>query len=150
MVAENRICRPLSAATESPAPAQTAAELLHDLGVILRRRMRHATGTDRVSLLLQSHRWESKLALGFMKLRPSVQLRAMIENWPLDRIQEVVHAQPRETRRSRTGYQSRLGSHQGAEPGNKRGSLRQPSFLICLAACAFAIVLAAEMSGGLR
>jgi hypothetical protein len=97
MVAQNRICRPSSTSTEAPAPAQTLAESLRDLGVVLRWRMRHATGTERASLLLQSLRWDSKLALEFVNLRASVQLRAMVEAWPLERIQEFVRAQRLET-----------------------------------------------------
>jgi hypothetical protein len=67
--------------------------LLCDLGLVLRWRMRRTTGTRRVSLLLQSLRWDSQLALRFVNLRVSVQLRAMIEDWPLHRLQETVQAQ---------------------------------------------------------
>jgi hypothetical protein len=97
MVAGNRICRSLSALTEMPAPARNMAELLCDLGLVLRWRMHREAGTARASLLLQALRWDSQLALQFVNLRASVQLRAMVEGWPLNRIQETVQAQRLET-----------------------------------------------------
>src|SRR5262249_9191997 len=111
MVAQNRICLTASATTEAPDQARTLAELLRDLGLVLRWRWRHAAGVDRASLLLQSLRWENKLALAFVNLRASVRLRAMIEDWPLQRIQEAVEAQRLETLRPQAGYPSSVGQH---------------------------------------
>jgi hypothetical protein len=83
----------LSTKVEPPMTARNIAELLRDLGVVLRWRMFRAAGTDRAPLLPQSLDWESQLALRFVSLRASVQLRAMVEDWPLPRIQEAVQAQ---------------------------------------------------------
>jgi len=85
--------------TKVPIPARNMAELLRDLGLVLRWRMRRATGTKRVVLLPQSLRWDSQLALQFVNLKLSVQLRGMVEGWPLHRIQETVQAQRLETLR---------------------------------------------------
>jgi hypothetical protein len=67
--------------------------LLYDLGRVLRWRLRHATGAKRVFLLLRFLRWDNQLALGFATLSVATQLRAMVEDWPLHRIQATVHAQ---------------------------------------------------------
>jgi hypothetical protein len=91
MLAENRICPPLSAPTEMPIQARNLAELLRDLGLVLRRRLRAVE--DRALLAKSSPRWGSQLALQFVNLRASVQLRAMVEDWPLHRIQAAVEAQ---------------------------------------------------------
>jgi len=96
MVAENRIC--LSTMTEIPVPARNVAELLCDLGRVLRWRTHRGAGNKQASLLLHSLRWDSQLALRFVNLRAAVQLRAMVEDWPLHRIQETVQAQRLETR----------------------------------------------------
>jgi len=133
MVAQNRICHPSSATTEAPVPAQTLAELLRDLGVVLCRSMRHAVGTERASPPLQSLRWDSKLALEFVNLRASVQLCAMVEDWPLKRIQEVVQAQRLETLRPREEYARRAGPRRAADLENKRAGFTQPGFLIMAA-----------------
>jgi hypothetical protein len=85
MVVQNRTCHSLSTMTEMSIPARNLAELLCDLGLVLRWRLRHGAGTERVP---SSLRWDSVLALGFVNLRASVQLRAMVEDWPLHRIQE--------------------------------------------------------------
>ena len=77
---------------EVSIPARNIAELLHDLGVVLHWRLRRAVGTRRALLLLQSLRWDSRLALRFVKLNVSLQLQAMVEDWPLQRIQETVQA----------------------------------------------------------
>jgi hypothetical protein len=73
--------------------------LLRDLGLVLRWRMRRAAGTKRVLLVPQSLRWDSRLAMRFVNLKLSVQLRAMLEDWPLQRIHETVQAQRLETLR---------------------------------------------------
>jgi hypothetical protein len=75
-----------------PVPARNVAELLCDLGILLRWRHSGA-GTKGAPLRLQSLRWDSRLALRFVNLRAAVQLRAMVEDWPLQRIQDAVHAQ---------------------------------------------------------
>jgi hypothetical protein len=111
MVAENRICRSLSTMTEMPGPARNVAELLCDLGLVLRWRIRRVDGTKGASLLMQSLCWDSQLALGFVNLRAAVQLRAMVEDWPLHRIQETVQAQRLESLRPQEGYSTRLGAH---------------------------------------
>jgi hypothetical protein len=103
MVAENRICSSLCAMTEMTVPARNVAELLCDLGLVLRWCLHRAAGTKRASLLLQSLRWDSQLALQFVTLRATVQLRAMVEDWPLHRIQETVQAQWLETLRPHGG-----------------------------------------------
>jgi hypothetical protein len=90
--------------TKAPIPARNIAELLRDLGLVLRWNMRRATRTKRVLLFLQSLRWDSQLALRFVNLRVSVQLRAMVEDWPLHRIQETVQAQQLETLRSQVQW----------------------------------------------
>jgi hypothetical protein len=150
MVAENRICQPSPATTEAPVPARTVAELLCDLGVVLRRHMRHGAKTERASLPPQPLGWERNLALGFVNLSASVQLRAMVEDWPLHRIQEAVRAQRLETLRAQGGYPTRLGPHRGADLENKRAGLRPPGLLLWLVACGFAAGLAAGIIGGLR
>jgi hypothetical protein len=150
MITQNRICRPLSATTEAPVTTRTLAELLRDLGVVLSRRMRHQVRMDDVSLHPQSLRWESNLALGFVNLRPSVQLRAMVEDWPLYRIQEAIHKQQFGTVQPHEGYPRRIGPQRGAEQKNKRAGLRGARLLIWLAACGFAAGLAAGIIGGLR
>jgi hypothetical protein len=111
MVAENRICCSLCTMTKASIPARNMAEFLRDLGLVLRWRMRRATRTRRALLLLQSLRWDSQLALRFVNLRVAVQLRAMVEDWPLHRIQETVQAQRLETLRPQEQYATRLGPH---------------------------------------
>jgi hypothetical protein len=123
MVAQNRICHPTSATTEAPVPAQTLAELLRDLGLVLRRRFRHGAGLERAALLLQSLRWENKLALAFVNLRSSVQLRAMVEDWPLQCIQEAIQEQRLETLPLQAGHTRRVG-RQAADLENKRLPVR--------------------------
>jgi hypothetical protein len=148
MFAENRICHPSSATPQVPAPARTLAELLRDLGVVLRWRMRHGAETGRTPLLPQLLRWDGKLALEFVSLRPAVQLRAMVEDWPLDRIQEAVRAQRLETLRPQEGPPTRTGPHHGADLENRRAGRRRPAFLTWLAA-GFAAGLDAGFIGGL-
>jgi hypothetical protein len=97
MLAENRVCHSLSSVTEKAVPARNMAELLCDLGLVLRWRMQSGAGMGRAPLLLQSLRWDSQLALRFVNLKASVQLRAMVEDWPVHRIQESVQEQRRET-----------------------------------------------------
>jgi hypothetical protein len=141
-------CRSLSATTKAPAPARTLAELLRDLGVVLRWRMRHGAGTDGAPLLLESLRWDSNLALAFVNLRASVQFRAMVEDWPLPRIQEAVRAQLVDTLRPQEGDPPRISLHPGADVENERDGLQRPEFLIWLAAYVFAVTLAAGVIGG--
>jgi hypothetical protein len=145
---ETRIRRCSSATTEAPVPAQTLAELLRDLGMVLRRRMRHWTGTGRASPPQPSLRWENKLALAFVNLRASVQLRAMVEDWPLHRIQEAIQAQQLETPGPREEYPTGVGPHLGAELENKRAGL--PGFLSWLTACGLIAGLATGIIWGLR
>jgi hypothetical protein len=111
MVAENQMYRPLSTMTKVPFPARNLAEFLRDLGLVLRWRMRRTTGTRRALLFLQSLRWDSRLALRFTSLTVSVQLRAMVEDWPLNRIQETVEAQRLETLRPQAGQPTHHGPH---------------------------------------
>jgi hypothetical protein len=84
---------PLSMARERPVPARNIAELLCDLGILLRWRIRRGAGTDRGALREQSLRWDGQLALGFVSLTASLQLRAMVEDWPLSRIQDTIQSQ---------------------------------------------------------
>jgi hypothetical protein len=44
-------------------------------------------------------RWDCELALKYVALSRSVQLRAMVEDWPFHRIKEAVLAQTGETGR---------------------------------------------------
>jgi hypothetical protein len=111
MVAENRICHSLSTMTEMSSAARNLAELLCDLGLVLRWRMRREAGMQRAPLLLQSLRWDSQLALRFRNLRASIQLRAMVEDWPLHRIQESVQAQQLEALLRQAGRPTCLGPH---------------------------------------
>ena len=66
-------------------------------------------------MFLQSLRWDSRLALRFVNLRVSVQLRAMVEDWPLDRVQDTVKAlrlemhRPQEECRTATSKEVRYG-----------------------------------------
>jgi hypothetical protein len=83
--------------TEMSLPARNLAELLCDLGRILRSHRHRRGGTKPASVSLQSLRWENQLALRFVQLSVSVQLRAMVEDWPLHRIQKEIGAQRLET-----------------------------------------------------
>jgi hypothetical protein len=130
-------------------PAQSIAELLRDLGVVLRWRMQRGAGTDRAPLLPQQLGWESRLALRFVDLRTSVQVRAMVEDWPLSRIQEVVQAQGLETLGPQEGFLSHIGPQRGADRKDKRAGHRRPGLLIWPAACGFAAGLAAGIIGRL-
>ena len=76
----------------SPVPARNVAEWLCDLGRVLRRRMYRGARAKAAPVPLQSLRWESQLALRFVGFSGSVQLRAMVEDWPLARIEEAVRA----------------------------------------------------------
>jgi hypothetical protein len=93
MVAKNCICRCSSTLTSVSAPPRNLAELLSDLGRVLHWRLRRAAGAKRVFLLLRLLRWDSRSALGFASLSVSIQFRAMVEDWPLHRIQATVQAQ---------------------------------------------------------
>jgi hypothetical protein len=93
MVAKNQTWCSSPPMTQAGIPARNMAELLCDLGLVLRWRMRHATRTKRALLFLESLRWDSQLALRFVNLRAPVQFRAMVEDWPLQRIQEKVRAE---------------------------------------------------------
>jgi hypothetical protein len=170
MLAQNRICNPPSGTTEVLIPARNLAELLRDLGVVLSRRIHRGTGNDSAQLQLQSLGWESKLALGFVNLRPSVQLCAMIEDWPFHRIQEVIQAQQLDRLRPQEEYPRPVEPDRGTELEiypeggaelekepeqrtrleNKRTGFRRPGFLAFLAVCGFAIGLAGGIIGGLR
>jgi hypothetical protein len=150
MVAENRFCRSLAATTQASAPARTLAELLRDLGAVLRWRVRHGAGTDCAPVLPESLRWDSKLALAFVNLRTSVQLRAMVEDWPFQRIQEAVGAHQLERFGPQEGYTIPIGPHRGAKLEDKRAGPRPPGLLTWLIACGFAAVLAAGIIGGHR
>jgi hypothetical protein len=90
---------PSSIMFEKPIPARNIAELLCDLGMLLRWRMRRRAGTDRGAPRVQSLRWDGQLALGFVSLPAPIQLRAMVENWSLSRIQEALQSQLLETLR---------------------------------------------------
>jgi hypothetical protein len=102
MVGENQAWCSSPTMTTAAIPARNLAELLSDLGLVLRWRMRHATRTKRAFLFLKSLRWDSRLALRFVNLRVSVQLRAMVEDWPLHRIQETVRAERRPLQEDRS------------------------------------------------
>jgi hypothetical protein len=112
MVAENRMYHSLSV---TPTPPRNVGEFLRDLGGVLRWRMRHTAGARRAILFLQSLRWEGRLAFRFTNLRLSVQLRAMVEDWPLDRVQDTVKAhrlevhRPLEECRTATSKEVRYG-----------------------------------------
>jgi hypothetical protein len=93
MVAVDKTCCSSPTMTKAAILARNMAELLCDLGLVLRWRMRHATRTKRALLFLESLRWDSQLALRFVNLRVSVQFRAMVEDWPVHRIQETVRAE---------------------------------------------------------
>jgi hypothetical protein len=93
MIEQNGIFCPSSIAFEKPIPARNIAELLCDLGILLRRRLRHGAEADQGALREQSLRWDGRLALGFVSLSASVQLRAMVEDWPLSRVQEAIQSQ---------------------------------------------------------
>jgi hypothetical protein len=82
-----------------PVPARNLAELLCDLGRILQRQQYREAGTKPASARLRALRWDCEFALKYVALSRSVQLRAMVEDWPFDRIKEAVHAQPGETGR---------------------------------------------------
>jgi hypothetical protein len=99
MFEQNRLFSPLSIVFEKPIPARNIAELLCDLGILLRRRLRRGAGTNRGALRVQSLRWDGQLALGFVNLTASIQLRAMVEDWPLSRIQETIQSQRLDTPR---------------------------------------------------
>jgi hypothetical protein len=77
--------------------ARNLAELLCDLGRVLRSTRHCAAGTKSASVPLQSLRWENQLALRFVQLSAGVQLRAMVEDWPLHQIQEAIWTQRIET-----------------------------------------------------
>jgi hypothetical protein len=115
MVAENRIYHFLSAMINAPKPARNTGEFLCDLGMVLRRRMYGTTGARRALWFLQSLRWDGRLALRFTSLGLSVQLRAMVEDWPLNRVQDTVKAQrlemlrPEEECRQATSKEIRYG-----------------------------------------
>ena len=98
MSTENRIYHSLTAMTKPVIPARNTAEFFRDLGLVLRQRMRRTTGTRRALLFLQSLRWDGRVALRFTSLDLSLQLRAMVEDWPLDRIQDTIDTQRLETR----------------------------------------------------
>ena len=99
MLAQNRGFCPFAIAFEKRTPARNIAELLCDLGILLRWRIRRGAGTDRGALRVQSLRWDGQLALGFVSLPASVQMRAMVEDWSLSRIQEALQSQLLETLR---------------------------------------------------
>jgi hypothetical protein len=103
MVKENRIYHSLFAMTRTPLPARNAAEFLRDLGLVLRQRMRRMVGARRALLFLRALCWDGRLALRFTSLGLSVQLRAMVEDWPLSLIQDTVAAQRLETLRPQEG-----------------------------------------------
>jgi hypothetical protein len=94
---QNRIYHSLSAMTKAVIPARNAGEFLRDLGLVLRQRMRRTTGARRALLFLQSLRWDGRVALRFTSLGLSLQLRAMVEDWALDRIQDTIETQRLET-----------------------------------------------------
>ncbi len=93
MVANNRFYPTPSIKADRFNPARNIAELVCDLGLLLRWRMRNQPVTQRTLLVRRSLRWDSELALRFVSLPVAVQFRAMVENWPVPRIQEVVQAQ---------------------------------------------------------
>jgi hypothetical protein len=150
MLAENRIGGPASAGTQTPAPPRNLAELLHDLGMVLRWRMSHAAGSVHLPPSLESLRWESLLALRFVNLRASIQLRAMVEDWPLPRIQEAVQSAALETPRPQTGSPGPAEPRTVAHPEEKRADDQRPGSVIWLAVCGIAIGLATGIMGGLR
>ena len=123
--------------------------MLRDLGLVVRRRTRDGAGTDRAPLPVSSLRWDSQLALQFVNLRASVQLRAMVEDWPLHRIQAAVQEQRLETLRPQDGCPTYPGHRRGAETGLDRLDRQATMFLIWLAAGGIAAVLAVGILGGL-
>jgi hypothetical protein len=82
-----------------PVPARNLAELLCDLGRVLQRHAHRAPGTKEASARLRALRWDCDFALKYVALSRSVQLRAMVEDWPFHRIKEAVHAQMEESGR---------------------------------------------------
>lgn len=163
MLGENRICRRSRVTTEAHLPTPTMAESLRDLGVVLRQRTRHGAETDFVPcrrmgheartdlafLLLRPLRWKSKLALEFITLRESVQLRAMVEDWPLHRIQEVIRTSRLEARCAQERCLTRIGPQRITDPVNKCAWLRWAAFVIWLTAFVFAADLVMEFIKGL-
>jgi hypothetical protein len=82
---------------EMSLPARNLAELLCDLGRVLRSTRHRGAGTKAASVPLQSLRRENQLALRFVQVSAAVQLRAMVEDWSLHRIHEAIAAQRVET-----------------------------------------------------
>src|SRR5262249_51152447 len=103
-------------------------------------------GADRTPL--QAPRWERQLALGFVNLTPSVRLRALVEDWPLHRIQEAVQAQRLETLRAHERYPTGIGPDRGASLASQRPGCS--GLLAWLAACGLAAGIVAGLIGGLR
>jgi hypothetical protein len=79
--------------TESLNQAQNLAESLCQLGVFVRLGMQRRARTERAPVPLKSLTSISQLALRFVTSSSLVQLRAMVEDWPLDRIQAEIRSQ---------------------------------------------------------
>jgi hypothetical protein len=95
--------RPLLARIKAPEPAQNLAEVLCALGWVLRRRLQRDQGRKTALPIFERLRWDSKLALQFVNLRAAVQFSAMVEDWPVRRIQEAVVLQRLKSLRSGGG-----------------------------------------------
>ena len=147
MAAENRITRCLSRMTGVPIPEQNLAESLRELGLLLHRRMRRGAKTNGASRLQPSLGWDSQVALRFVNLRPSVQLRAMVEDWPLHRIQEAIQAQRAEPPRYQEGDPTDPNLPRAATAGNNLTGVLWPVVLIGLAAWGVAALLSARIAG---
>src|SRR5262245_36486657 len=101
MVAANPTYRFLFASKQPgarmPIPPRNVAELLCDLGQVLRWSMsRSGAGTKREAATTQLRGGGTHVSQQFVKLSLSVQLRAMVEDWSLHQILEAIRAQGNE------------------------------------------------------
>ena len=92
------MCRPHATARES-VPANWG-ELLDDLGRGVKKQISQGAGTDEIPGQSQAAPEYHRLALAFVNAPDVLKLRAMVENWPLNRIvQELARTEQIRARR---------------------------------------------------
>ena len=73
----------------------------------------------------------------------------MVEDWPLHRIREAIQAQGLETLRPQEGDRTYFRPRQGIDRETNPTGHGRPVFLLGLAACGLAVLLAMGIIGGL-
>ena len=109
---------------DQPMTLGNCAESLLELGRRIGRPVRQGAGIDVVSQEFQVHRDYCQLALEFVSSSDPLKLRALVEDWPLERIAEQLRGpvRPSESLHHRSNDEFRFPSQRTyGSPSSEKG-----------------------------